>query len=122
MEGGGAGSSARSAEALLGQWRLIVLKPRATTPKDIAEPEKYTIAFDAEGRVAVRSDCNFCGGGYTTNGASLSFTPMACTRAYCGDDSLDHKYERLLSAVDRWAIADSRLTLSSAEGALVFVR
>ena len=45
VDGGGAGSSARTADALLGQWKLIILKPRATAPKDIAEPAGLTPAW-----------------------------------------------------------------------------
>ncbi|HYR00005.1 MAG TPA: META domain-containing protein, partial [Casimicrobiaceae bacterium] len=44
-------------------------------------PERYTIAFQPGGKVAVRADCNRGSGSYTLDGSALSFGPIAMTRA-----------------------------------------
>jgi para-nitrobenzyl esterase len=45
---------------------------------------KYTIAFGADGRVAVRIDCNRGSGAWTSSGAGqVQFGPLALTRAFC---------------------------------------
>jgi heat shock protein HslJ len=61
-------------------------------------PERYTLEFQPGGRVSVRADCNRGSGSYTLNGASLTFGPLALTRAMCAPGSLDVEFLRGLTA------------------------
>ena len=103
------------------EWRLASItaaSPRLVVP----DAARYTVRFDADGRVAVRSDCNSCGGSYTLAPDSLAVTPLACTRVYCGDTSLDPTYPQLLEAAREWEVSGGRLILTGADATLTFTR
>ena len=103
------------------EWRLATItaaNPRLVVP----EAARYTVRFDIDGRVAVRSDCNSCAGGYTLAPSTLAVTPLACTRAYCGDTSLDPAYPQLLQGAQAWQMSDGRLVITGAEATLTFTR
>ena len=70
----------------------------------------------------MRSDCNSCGGGYTLAPGTLAVTPLACTRAYCGDTSLDPRYPQYLSGAQSWEAGDGRLVIVTADATLAFTR
>jgi len=70
-------------------WRLATIGTGGTGPIVVPESEPYTIQFLESGRVAVRADCNTCGGSYVLTGTALSLGALACTRAFCGTTSLD---------------------------------
>jgi heat shock protein HslJ len=104
------------------EWRLEAItaaSPRLTVP---AADARYTLRLDADGRIAVRSDCNSCGGGYTLAPGTLEVTPLACTRAYCGDTSLDPRYPQYLSGARSWETIDGRLIITADEATLTFTR
>lgn len=65
----------------------------------MATPERYTVQFDADGRLAVRADCNTGFGSYRLDGSCLSLGPVALTRALCPPDSLDQQVLSQLAAV-----------------------
>jgi heat shock protein HslJ len=83
---------------------------------------RYTLTLEAGGRASLRSDCNSCGGGYTLAGSTLTFTPLACTRAYCGDTSLDPEYPRLLESARTVDAGGRRLELAGPQGTLRYTR
>ena len=120
-----AGCRDRTADeaAIIGiEWRLdSIERPRG--PALSAAGRSYTLLLGTDGRASVRSDCNSCGGGYTLAGSSLAVTPLACTRVYCGDESLDPAYPAILQGARSWSLqGDRRLVITAADGSLVFVR
>ena len=62
-------------------------------------PDRYTLEFQPGGRVNVRADCNRGSGSYLLNGRSLTFGPIALTRAMCPPGSKDAEFLKGLAAV-----------------------
>ena len=73
-------------------WRLLKFQGsdgKTLTPDNSA---KYTIAFDSDGRVSVRIDCNRGHGTWKSVGASqIEFAPLALTRAMCPPAALNDR-------------------------------
>ena len=65
-------------------WQLVRFQGgdgNVLTPDD---PSKYTIAFDKNGNLTARIDCNRGRGTWASSGpGSLQLSPMALTRAMC---------------------------------------
>jgi len=80
-------------------------------------PERYTLEFQPGGRVVVRADCNRGSGSYQLNGRTLSFGPLALTRAMCAPDSRDVEFLRGLAAVRTHANNGRELVLTFADNA-----
>jgi para-nitrobenzyl esterase len=81
------------------------------------DPGHYTLAFDAEGNVAVRLDCNRGRSRATVTAeradqGRLEFGPIAATRAMCPPGSLDARLARELPFVRRYVLQpDGKLRL-----------
>ena len=80
-------------------------------------PERYTLEFQPGGRVSVRADCNRGSGSYLLNGSSLSFGPLALTRAMCAPGSRDVEFLRGLAAVSGHRNNGRELVLTFADNA-----
>jgi heat shock protein HslJ len=102
-------------------WKLISLQTDDFRVLS-APPDRYTVTFQDGERIAARSDCNSCGGTYQIRGESLQIGPLACSRVFCGDDSLDLLYVRILEAARTYSIRDGSLTIGSARGMLRYAR
>jgi heat shock protein HslJ len=114
--GGGATSQDRA--SLLGDWQLVTLTESGRPSVVVAEPQRFTASFGADGLVALRADCNRCSGGYSAQGGKLTVGPMACTRAYCSSAPLDTTFASLVMASTTWTAANGSLELRSDAGAL----
>jgi len=68
------------------------------------------------------SDCNSCGGSYTLSGSSLDLSALACTRAFCGDASLDAAYSQALSGTKTVSITGSQMTITGGGVTVQFKR
>lgn len=94
-------------------WRLVKFQggdDRTLTPDD---PAKYTIAFAAGGRIAVRVDCNRGRGTWkATPEGGLELGPLALTRARCPEASLHDQIVKQWPFVRSFVIADGHLVLS----------
>lgn len=77
-------------------WEVIELPGSDGEPVEIAEPERYTMQFLPEERLAVRADCNRASGGYSTADGVITFSPMASTLALCPPDSQAEPFMALL--------------------------
>ena len=76
-------------------------------------PSRYTISFGADGRVAVKADCNRGTAGYSvTADRRIAFQPIALTRAACAPGSLSDRYARELGRATSYFIKDGDLFLS----------
>jgi para-nitrobenzyl esterase len=77
------------------------------------DPSRYTLAFQPEGVVTARIDCNRARGGWKSPASGrLEFGPMAATRAQCPPGSLHDTVMRQLPFVRSYVIRDRRLYLS----------
>jgi len=83
----------------------------------IAEPARFTLRFDADGRVSLRLDCNRGTGSWQATpsgngGGTLTFGPIATTRAMCPPPHLDERVARDLAYVRSYRLKDRKLFLS----------
>ena len=86
----------------------------------VPNPENYTIAFATDGTFSAKADCNQVAGQYTTSGSSLTITPGPSTLVACPDGSLGDLFVAGLAATKSYAIANSELTLTTADGTMTF--
>src|SRR3954466_3324074 len=103
---GGAGAGGTS-------WRLVKFQGgdgAMSTPDD---KSKYTLAFDPDGVVSARIDCNRArGGGKSAGPSQIEFGPMAATRAQCPPGSLHDQIMRQLPQVRSYLLKNGHLFLS----------
>src|SRR5829696_4702530 len=66
--------------ALPAAWNLVSIQPAGEVEQATPSGASYTVTF-GQGRLALRVDCNSCGGTYTLDGQTLVAGPaLACTR------------------------------------------
>jgi heat shock protein HslJ len=115
------GDSPTAPSDLLGvSWRLVAIEPPTGSSTVVSSPERYTIEFLEDSRVSVRADCNVCSGTYALSGDTLSLGPLACTRAFCGTESLDTPYTQALSSPLSAERDQTQLTLRGPQATLRF--
>mgnify|MGYP000023552818 CR=1 FL=1 len=101
-------------------WQLVRIQSMDDTVQVPDERGKYTLQFGEDGTVAIRADCNRGTGGWTSEGASLAFGPLATTRAMCPPGSLHDAYIAQLSYVRSYVLRDGMLLLATmADGAII---
>ena len=94
-------------------WRLVKFQGGDGTVLVPDDGSKYTVAFGADGRVAVRFDCNRGSGGWSSPGpGQLQFGPMAMTRAMCPPGSLHDRMVKHWFYVRSYVIREGHLYLS----------
>ena len=101
-------------------WRLESLQ-RADFSVVQVDPGLYTLQLEPDGSLRARSDCNLCNGGYTLSGSSFTVSGLSCTRAFCGEASLDTEYVRALQAAQSLDEDDDRLTVVAVANTLRYV-
>ncbi len=85
-----------------------------TTPIEetvVAEPSRYTILLEPDGKLRALFDCNRGGGAYEITEGKLSFGPMMSTRMACPPDSLDAPFMRDLERVTSFFVRGGELYL-----------
>ena len=92
----------------------------SSSPINVNDPSRYQVTFETEGRLGVTSDCNSCGGSYQLSGSTVTITPLACTKVFCGDTSLDSKFTAILERAQSWTMDDDELTIQGPAGTLKF--
>ncbi len=101
-------------------WQLVAIQSMddAQGTTRVAEPQHFTLRFGADGRASLRLDCNRGNGSYEMKPAgdgswgSLSFGPIAATRALCPPPHLDERIARDLGYVRSYLLKDGKLFLS----------
>jgi heat shock protein HslJ len=83
----------------------------------IPDPARFTIRFDAQDRVSLRLDCNRATGTSTVKAVadgsgSLTFGPLATTRALCAPPRLDERIARDLPFVRSYLLKEGKLFMS----------
>jgi heat shock protein HslJ len=97
------------ADVLNQTWRLQSIERPDGSRAAVSTPDRFTLQFADTGRLTVRADCNVCNGTFQLNGIEFLVGPMACTRAFCGTESLDTEFLRVF---------DARASIVAADGAL----
>jgi heat shock protein HslJ len=94
-------------------WRLVRFQGSDGTTLTPDGRDKYTIAFNADGRVAARIDCNRGSGTWTSSGAGqLQIGPLALTRAMCPSSPLNDRIARDFGFVRSYVLKGEHLFLS----------
>lgn len=99
------------------EWQWVeAVEPDNGQMTTIPNPEKYTLVFRGDGTYHGMADCNRISGSYVQE-EGFKLVPGPSTMAYCGDQSLDLKYLKLLGLVTAGGLDGSgRLMLESAGG------
>lgn len=118
---------ARQAATLAGTaWRLAEVTPpggaAALRPDD---PQRYTLHFNADGRLTAKLDCNRGSGPWqatpsAAQSGSLRIGPVATTRAMCPPDAIGAALSRDLDAIASYRLQDGRLYTSLPDGATTY--
>ena len=103
-----------------GQWELQAFELNDGNVVNVPNPEKFTAQFGADDSLNLTVDCNACNGSYEASGNSLSIGLLACTLAYCGDDSLDTMYMQALDSISTYARQGQELRIDYADGTMRF--
>jgi heat shock protein HslJ len=101
-------------------WKLESIERTGSPTVTVPNPEMYTLRFEDDGRLAVRADCNTCGGRYTLNGASLSMSDVACTLIACSPASLHSSYAQALDNAQSAVVNGSSLVVTGSGFTLRF--
>jgi heat shock protein HslJ len=73
----------------------------------------FYIIFNEDLTFRMQVDCNTCNGTYAlgANNSILFSRQMACTDAFCGDDSKDNEFHAALETVSKYDVDGDRLRL-----------
>jgi heat shock protein HslJ len=94
-------------------WQLVKFQDSDGTTLTPDDKTKYTIAFEADGRVSVRIDCNRGHGTWKSAGPNqLEFGPFALTRAFCPPGSLHDQIAKQWQNVRSYTLKDGHLFLA----------
>lgn len=105
---------AQSLTGVVWKWQFSKTATEETTPDD---PNKYTVEFTADGKVQIKADCNRGSATYTTDGTVITISPIALTRAFCGEASKDTLFVSQLQSAANYSLMDSDLWLNLADNA-----
>ncbi len=102
------------------RWQLVAIQSMddAQGSTKIPDPSQFTLEFGQDGQAAFRLDCNRGTGNYTLNPAadgnsgSISFGPIAATRALCPPPHLDERVARDMAHVRGYLLKEGKLYLS----------
>ena len=107
---------------LAGEWRLEELRPPSGAPLTPPASGRFTVQFEADGRVSARADCNGCGGSFTLDDDRVVVSQLACTLIACPNAPFDQQYLAVLVGASELDLEDGRLILESPRGELRFTR
>jgi heat shock protein HslJ len=109
----GSPSTTPNANALQGTtWQLVKFQSSDGTTLTPDDRGKYTIQFDAEGRLDARIDCNRGRGAWKSNGPQLELGPLALTRTKCPPGSLHDQIVKQWTQIRSYVMKDGHLFLA----------
>ena len=74
--------------------------------------EIFYILLKEDSRIEMEVDCNYCAGTYelgNNNFILFDYSTIACTEAYCGDDSMDDEFHEALNSATKYEVDSNRL-------------
>jgi len=94
-------------------WQLVKFQGGDDKTLVPADRTRYTLAFDNNGSVSVRIDCNRGHGTWKSSGPNqLEFGPLALTRPMCPPAPLNDRIPKDWQYVRSYTLKDGRLFLS----------
>ncbi len=102
-------------------WRLLNITSMDDSVLRPNDPNNYTLRFDAEGRVAIKADCNSASGSWSSKaGCQVKFRAIAATRARCQPESLSQNYLAQFDWVRSYVKRGGHLFLATmADGSII---
>lgn len=108
-------------------WQLVEFQSMADAPgtERPSKPGNYTITFGEDGNLSARLDCNRATGTWRNDianatGGSLTFGPLAVTKALCPEPTMGERLERHLPYVRSFVIRDGDLHMAlMADGGII---
>src|SRR5262245_13396112 len=92
------------------RWQLVKFQGSDDKTLTPDEKGKYTIAFQTDGRMTARIDCNRGRGSWKSSGPNqIQFSPLALTHDKCPQGSLHDRTVKDLAAVREYTIRDGHL-------------
>lgn len=88
----------------------------------VDKPENYWIAFNVNGELGMKADCNGGGGNYEANGDNLKISSLISTQMFCGESSNDRRFKRGLENAQSFSIEGNTLTIKSGNDTMKFFR
>ena len=92
------------------KWMLESIQYSAANVIPIVEI--FFIRLREDSRVEMEVDCNYCAGTYelgNNNFILFDYSTIACTEAYCGDDSRDDDFHDALNSATKYEVDGNRL-------------
>lgn len=92
------------------QWMLESIQYSAVNVIPINEI--FFIQLKEDFSLEMEVDCNYCAGTYelgNNNFILFDYSTIACTEAYCGDDSMDDEFHEALNSASRYEVDGNRL-------------
>ena len=94
-------------------WGLVKFQGGDDTTLTPDDPAQYTIAFNPDGSLTARIDCNRGRGTWKSSGSSqLELGPLALTRAMCPPGSMHDRIVKQWSFIRSYVIKDGHLVLA----------
>lgn len=100
---------------VLWQWAGLV-ETAPASQSVVPDPENYTLVLRPDGNLAITADCNMVGGSYTLEGDALTIELGPSTMVFCGEQSLDQQYLKLLGNIEGYGVEGNRLVLGLKAG------
>lgn len=95
------------------KWQLVKFQGSDGTTLTPKDKSKYTIAFDKDGTVSARIDCNRGHGTWKSSGPNqIEFGPLATTRAFCPPGSLYDQITKQWGYIRSYTLKDGHLFLA----------
>lgn len=88
----------------------------------VDKPENYWIAFNSNGELEMKADCNGGGGNYEASGNNLKISSLISTQMFCGERSNDKRFTRGLENAQQFTIEGNTLTIKSGNDTMKFFR
>ena len=103
-------------------WRLESMELTGAARFVPEDPSKFTVEFKADGQLAVKADCNGCGGPYTLTDGALTSGPLLCTLIACPRPE-GQQFAGIIDGTSKVEKnGDDQLEITSSEGKLVLTR
>lgn len=103
-----------------GVWELESFELNDGRVQNVPDTQTFTLSFESDGRVHAEVDCNLCNGSYETEGNSITFGLLACTRAACPPNSLDREFQPALDSAGSYVRTGAELSIRYAGGTMKF--
>ena len=98
-------------------WKVTAFNNNREAVVGVMGEGELTLSFGAE-EVSGSAGCNRFWAGYSVDGETISFEPIASTRRFCGEDLMQQEQEFLaaLASAVRWEIDGNVLDMHRADG------